>query len=376
MKSIRSAIAKVAIGALTLTACSASAMQADAVSSLSITVSGNHLVDSSGQTVTLRGFNRSGTQYACSEGWGIFDGPVDSNAISVMKTWGRAVNAVRVSLNEACWLGINGVSSAYGGVNYQTAIAAFVQRLEDQGLYPILDLHFADPGSTLQVDQVPMPDVDHSVDFWTSVANYFKSDPAVIFDLFNEPYPNSNTDTAASWQCVRDGSAGGTCTGFSYQAVGMQALLNAVRDTGATNVVMVSGPQYAGDLDRWNTYAPIDPVSQMVASIHVYWNTASNPDWSPCYLASCWDAQIAPIAANVPVVTGEFGQHTCTADLYSPYLNWADSHGVSYLAWAWFVQSRQKTRTCGKDEPAVISNYSTGAPSGEGQAYHDHLAGL
>ena len=31
-------------------------------------------------------------------------------------------------------------------------------------------------------------DEDHAPRLWTSVATTFKSDPAVIFDLFNEPY--------------------------------------------------------------------------------------------------------------------------------------------------------------------------------------------
>ena len=49
---------------------------ADAVSALH--VDGNQLVDSSGLTVQVRGVNRSGTEYACIQGWGIFDGPSDA----------------------------------------------------------------------------------------------------------------------------------------------------------------------------------------------------------------------------------------------------------------------------------------------------------
>jgi hypothetical protein len=77
-----------------------------------VAVSGNHLVDSSGAVVQLRGVNRSGTQYACSEGWGIFDGPSDNASLDAMLAW--HVNAVRVSLNDACWLGVNAVRAAYG----------------------------------------------------------------------------------------------------------------------------------------------------------------------------------------------------------------------------------------------------------------------
>src|SRR6516164_3678880 len=65
-------------------------------------VSGNKLVNASGTQVVLHGVNRSGTEYACVQGNGIFDGPNDQTSITAMKSWGP-VNAVRVPLNEACW---------------------------------------------------------------------------------------------------------------------------------------------------------------------------------------------------------------------------------------------------------------------------------
>ena len=46
-----------------------------------------------------------------------------------------------------------------------------------------------------------MPDADHAPDFWTSVANTFKNNSAVIFDLYNEPYLDNNQDTTAGWEC-------------------------------------------------------------------------------------------------------------------------------------------------------------------------------
>ena len=79
-------------------------------------VSGNRLTDASGNPVMLRGVNRSGTEYACAQGWGIFDGPSDLASVQAMAT--LHANYVRVLLNEDCWLGINGVDVAYAGVNY------------------------------------------------------------------------------------------------------------------------------------------------------------------------------------------------------------------------------------------------------------------
>ena len=44
-------------------------------------VSGNKLVDASGNQVMLHGVDRSGAEYACVQGNGIFDGPNDQASI-------------------------------------------------------------------------------------------------------------------------------------------------------------------------------------------------------------------------------------------------------------------------------------------------------
>ena len=64
-------------------------------------VAGNRLVNSRGRPVVLHGVNRSGTEFLCVQGHGIFDGPTDQASISAMKAWG--INAVRIPLNEGCW---------------------------------------------------------------------------------------------------------------------------------------------------------------------------------------------------------------------------------------------------------------------------------
>ena len=98
-----------------------------------IHVRGNQLVDADGKRVRLFGVNRSGTEYACvvdgGVGAGVFTGPSDDASIAAMKSW--HVNSVRVSLNEDCWLGLNGVNPAHGGVKYQDAIIDYVDGLND-----------------------------------------------------------------------------------------------------------------------------------------------------------------------------------------------------------------------------------------------------
>ncbi|MCW2586825.1 MAG: hypothetical protein JWN55_2341 [Frankiales bacterium] len=323
-----------------------------------VRVRGNRLVDLAGREVRLLGANRSGTQYACAEGDGIFDGPVDDRAIAVMASW--KMTAVRVSLNENCWLGINGVRPAYAGSRYRAAIVAFVRRLNARRLYVVLDLHWSAPGRTKALDQTVMPDRDHAPAFWRSVAATFARNPAVVFDLFNEPFPDHNHNTTAAWTCVRNG---GRCPGVGFAAAGMTELLRQVRAVHATNVVLVGGPQYAGMVDRWRQFAPADPARQLAASIHIYL-----PHYSPCDSLACWNRTVAPLAARVPVVIGEFGAKDCTGAAVTALMRWADAHHVSYLAWAWF------TGSCA-GEPALISSYN-GTPTRYGAAVRDHLRAL
>jgi endoglucanase len=337
---------------------------------LSIAVQGNHFVNGDGRTVVLRGADTTGTEYACVSEDSIFDGKAEASPASIraMRSWG--FNAARVELNESCWLGIQGVRRNVSGAAYRRAIERYVGALNNAGMYVIIDMHFSSTGGRKKATgQLPMPDARYAPAFWASVARAFKHNPAVIFDLFNEPYPNNNTDSAAAWTCDMRGSAGGTCRGFSYRATGMQHLLNVVRGTGATNVVMAGGPQYAGDLDRWARYAPVDPIGQLAASIHIYWRNKAHPDYSPCYSASCWRRVLAPLSAHVPIVVGEFGELDCGDTLYLPFLRFADRHGISYLAWAWFVGS------CAA-EPSLISSYRTGAPTPYGIGYRNHLRSL
>ena len=295
-------------------------------------VSGNKLLTASGQTYRLLGVDRSSGEYACVQGKGMWDGgPVDQASVDAMKAWN--IHAVRIPLNEECWLGVHG---SPGGATYQQAVKDYVNLLVANGINPILDLHWTWGAYTNGPDwhckdehavcQKPMPDAQYAPQFWTGVANAFKGNDAVVLDLFNEPYPEiaSDWNKTLGWQCLRDG---GTCTGIPYEVAGMQDLVDAVRATGATNVLMIGGLEWANDMRQWLEYKPSDPLNNIAASWHAYSNNA-------CATVSCWDTQIAPLARQVPIVLGEFGAD-CGFDYMQTLANWADAHGVSYLAWTW-----------------------------------------
>src|SRR5437016_959262 len=321
---------------------------------LSIAVSGNHLVDGNGQVIQLRGVNRSGAEYACIQGWGIFDGPSDAASVQAIASW--HTNAVRVPLNEDCWLNINMGTSPYGGSTYQAAIVNYFNLLHANGLYAILDLHWNAPGTQQATGQQAMVDADHGPAFWTSVATTFKADPAVLFDLYNEP-------EFISWSCWLNGQAasGSTCP-VNWAVAGMQTLVSAVRAAGATQPIMVGGVAYANDLSGWLANDPLDPQHALVASLHTY-------NFNTCKSTSCWTSQDAPVAAQVPLVTGEIGEDDGGHGFIDSFMAWADPLGISYLAWTW------DTWGCG-NSPVLISDYSGTPCQTFGAGYQAHLAQL
>lgn len=118
-------------------------------------------------------------------------------------------------MNQDCWLAINGVKPEWSGQNYINTLTNYVNMFTKAGLAVILELHWSAPGNYQATKQYPMPDRDHTITFWKSVAKHFSRNKRVIFELFNEPFPdNNNWNSAEGWRCWRDG---GTCSGMSYQ---------------------------------------------------------------------------------------------------------------------------------------------------------------
>jgi endoglucanase len=349
-------VLRIVVLALSLGAISAPS----AASALGLSVSGNHLVDTSGQPIRLLGVSRSGSEYACAEGFGFFDGPTSARSIRAMKKWG--INAVRLPLNPDCWLGIDGVKPSLGGDAYRAAIDGFVARLNQAGLYVVIDEHVAAPAGQKALGIIPMPDADSSPAFWSSVASHFASNHSLVFDLYNEPHD-------IDWDCWLAGCqvpAGGR---FSerhppYLAAGMQQLVDAVRSAGATQPLMLGGTDYARDLSGWLAHEPIDPLRQLVASEHNYGHHLA-----PC-LRGCKQA-IAATAAQVPVVVGELGQTDCRHDYIDKWMQWADRLGISYIGWAWDTKGGW---TCHAG-PSLIQNYR-GKPTGFGIGLRNHLLRL
>jgi endoglucanase len=383
-------------------------------------VAGKQFADMRGRPVRVFAAHIGTAEYTCvqavhdpSRRAGIFAQPTSREVMRAAGRWG--FNAVRVSLNEQCWLGVNpvrrGVPRAYGiepltgraadmagarlRARYRSAVRGVVRRAHAAGLAVIFDLHWSAAGDAIAFAPWPLPDRQHSVPFWRSVASSFRSDPAVMFELFNEP--TRLPPSALSWECLRDGcvvpnacadclpvdeanrrGCGARCPTRArprgaYRSAGMQELVDTIRATGARQPILVPGRFYNNDLGSWLEFAPRDPLRQLAATFHVYSDL-------PCADEACWTREVAPVAARVPVVITEFGginrglREPCTeiAEFDERVMTWADAHGISYGGFRWSADFFHFPRPeCSYD---LLAGWDGTPRYGHGQAIHDHLA--
>lgn len=330
---------------------------------------GNQLVDSSTNTaVLLHGVNRSGTEYACIQGWGIFDGPNDAASVQAIASWGA--NLVRIPLNEDCWLGINGVAPAYSGANYQTAVENYVTLLHQNGMRAELSLIWGAPGSYQATYQSGAPDEDHSPAMWASLAQAFAGDTEDILAPWGE--------TITGWTCFMLTGCSDQATygpqNQGYQTASMQQAVNVMRGAGYTGLISIPCIDYANECANYNGSSwlqthPTDTMSppQLIAEAHEYGNNACGVTTG----TSCLDAQDGPLAASVPFLFGEIGDtydgSVCNGNYTNTILNWADAHQTSWAAWTWDTWGDCSSLS-------LISNYDgTVESGGYGQVVKTHM---
>lgn len=357
----------------------AAAATARARTQPAVHISGSRLIGLDGRQLRLIGVNRSGTEYSCSGpvagggfGYGIFQGPADAGSVRALQSW--HVNAVALPLNEACWLGgYAGLDSRYSGRPYRQAISDYVNRLAAARIYVVLRLSGAAPGDhaygsdQVSPNEVPMADADHSVAFWSSVASTFRSSQRVLFHTFDEPHD-------VSWTCLRDGCTAtdlpeGKTRFGSYQTAGNQAMVDAIRATGARQPIIISGPEFAGDLSQWERYAPRDPRHELMADV-------SSFDYADYVVGHA--ATLRDLSHRHPLIVGGFGDTNCSSTYSAKVMSTIDSIHQSYLAWTWdTVQDYGGCSNALLDDPRIQNGfpagYYSGRPSGFGAGVRAHF---
>jgi hypothetical protein len=165
-----------------------------------------------------------------------------------------------------------------------------------------------------------------AVSFWNSVAARYAGNPLVAFDLYNEPHDISDQvwlNGGTAWNGL-----------LPYSVAGMQQLYSTVRATGAKNLAIVSGNNWANSLP-----STLVSGSNIAYGVHVYTCPAAAPPgcsnsdpYDPSPMLQPW---VAP-SANVPVIVSEFGWPDNSNSTYNAaVIAFAQAHGWGWNAFAW-----------------------------------------
>jgi hypothetical protein len=321
---------------------------------------GATVCDANGSPHLFHGVDRPSLEWDSQGEFNNSEG-IPASDFQAMASW--HANVVRIALNQDFWL----AGAALHSASYQDTVDRAVHDAEAAGLDVILDLHWSDTGNlgvtasgksqncSTDSNQQQMADVN-SREFWSEVAAKYAGDGHVLFELYNEP-------NHVSWDVWLNGGMAtttpGACPATTFEVVGMQKLYDTVRQTGANNVVIAGGLNYAFDLSGVQ-FGSIQGYNIMYAT-HPY-NTSDRG-------RSTWLASFGYLAQNdvAPVIATEFGDGTsgCTGQWDSDLIAFSAMYHISWTAWGWWVG--------GCSFPALLSNWQY-TPTAQGQAVKDALA--
>ncbi|RKD90338.1 glycoside hydrolase family 5 protein [Mangrovibacterium diazotrophicum] len=244
-------------------------------------VEGRYLVNAEGEKVWLQGVSLASMEWLANG-----ENILQSTNVAI-HTW--KVNCLRCPVNEDFWFG-KGKEQTDGGASYRKLLDDFVKEATSQGVYVVIDLH-----------RFKAPKQIHA-DFWKEVASIYKNHPGVFFELFNEPHDISwevwkNGGLVTNEKRATDALAENNKKYEDFESVGMQALIDAVRSTGAQNIVIVGGLDWSYDLSGYfDGYALDDRNGNgIMLSTHVY-------PWK-----SDWKNKFMMAIDTYPLFLGELG---------------------------------------------------------------------
>ncbi len=249
-----------------------------------IHVAGNGLQDSDGNPVWLQGLCIDSFE------WSATGESVNQSIQTAIEEW--KANCIRLPMKDDFWFG-KGKWQKDGGKAYRELIDSAVSMASDRGVYLVLDLHRFG---------APMPE---HLEFWKDAAARYSNNPAVIFEIFNEPH-------GISWEIWKDGgdldskknrnedenAAENDEKNSGNYSVGMQALINAIRGTGANNLIIAGGLDWSYDISqvvRGFELRDTETGNGIMYSSHVY-------PWK-----SGWLRKFLVTAQEHPVFIGEVG---------------------------------------------------------------------
>lgn len=310
-----------------------------------LTTAGNRIVRAGNQEpVLLRGVNRSGLEYSEPDEQGFLSaaGIFRSEIQTIVKDWGA--NIIRLPFNQDWVLRGRGAWSAEA---YCLALDQVIFWASRFGAYTLLDLQWLDAERIFGGDRnfvAPLPNA-LSQEMWEKLAGRYRSEPAVLFDIFNEPhdrladdpYPLNRHDGGEHPADLR------RVTMAEWQPWARK-LIGAIRAIHPDSLVFVSGTDWGYDLRGM----PLD-IPHLVYSTHVY-----KPR------GRAWEDAFGRLAQTVPVFAAEWGGGKDNVHWGKKLARYFDELGIGWTAWSWH------------NDPLLVDRW---APTKFGRMVRERLAG-
>jgi hypothetical protein len=169
------------------------------------------------------------------------------------------------------------------------------------------------------------------------LARRYRNEPAVLFDLFNEPHDRLPEDPYPLFRA--DGSEyppdHSTVSMTEWQPWAL-LLIDTIREEHPESMIFVSGTNWAYDLRGF----PVERRN-LIYSTHVYPGKGAN-----------WEASFGYLSRFIPVFAGEFGGLDHDLDWGHRLLQYFDARLMGWAAWSW------------SDQPRMVRDYKP-TPFGE-----------
>jgi aryl-phospho-beta-D-glucosidase BglC (GH1 family) len=286
--------------------------------------------------VMLRGLNRSGLEYSEPDEQGFLSAAEISRAEirTIVNEWGA--NVIRLTFNQDWVLHGRGNWTAE---SYRAALDQVIRWTSECGAYTILDLQWLDadhPYGGGRNFVAPLPNMQ-SLELWNVLATRYRDEPAVLYDIFNEPHDRLPDDP---YPLNREDGTTYPAEKYSVTMEDWQPwarrLIQSIREVNPDSLVLVSGINWGYDLRGM----PMD-IPNLVYSTHVY----PVKGWD-------WEGAFGHLAATAPVFAAEWGGDDGDLRWGKKLAAYFDRLAMGWTAWSWH------------NDPLIVRKYAP-TPFGE-----------
>jgi aryl-phospho-beta-D-glucosidase BglC (GH1 family) len=330
---------------------------------------GNRIVNAgTAELVTLRGVNRSGLEYAEPGDRGFLASAAISRAEieTMVREWGASI--IRLPFNQDWALHGRGTFSAE---SYRQALDNVIAWAAELGAYTLLDLQWLDADTNLgtlpdgSVNRVaPLPN-GASIELWAALAERYRDESAVLFDLFNEPHSPLEDHYDPIYFVGEDGKLeqtdpreydlGGnglrnddlrevTADDWNRWAA---LLTSTIRKIHPASLIFVSGVDWGSDLRGVRVRSYNMDAPNIVYSAHVYPNRSHHE----------WSRRFGHVCVDRPLFIGEWGggeEDILWGSRLAAYMN---RFACGWTAWSWADFPRLVRDAQSNDyEPTVLGS--------------------